>query len=211
MLYVSTGDNYSVPASKMSDSVFFLALDAKTGKILWVKQVTSDDVFNEGALISGRDFDFGQPPILVSLPNGRRALVLGQKSGVASALDPDHEGEILWQTRLGKGGSLGGIQWGSAVDGENMYSALSDVSFSVVADKAAPEGYRMLLDPNKGGGIFALRLASGEMVWSAKPASCSDRKQCSPAQSAAVTAIQGAVFQDRSMGTCVAIPLRQVR
>jgi polyvinyl alcohol dehydrogenase (cytochrome) len=191
-LYVSTGDNYSVPASKTSDSV--LALDAKTGRILWVKQVTSDDVFNEGALISGRDFDFGQPPILVSLPNGRRALVIGQKSGVASALDPDHEGEILWQTRLGKGGSLGGIQWGSAVDGENMYSALSDVSFSVLPDKTAPEGYRMLLDPNKGGGIFALRLASGETAWSAKPASCGDRKQCSPAQSAAVTAIQGAVF-----------------
>ena len=192
VLYVSTGDNYSVPASKTSDSV--LALEAKTGKILWVKQVTSDDVFNEGALISGRDFDFGQPPILVSLPNGRRALVIGQKSGVASALDPDHEGEILWQTRLGKGGSLGGIQWGSAVDGENMYSALSDVSFSVLPDKTAPEGYRMLLDPNKGGGIFAIRLASGEMVWSAKPASCGDRKQCSPAQSAAVTAIHGAVF-----------------
>ena len=192
VLYVSTGDNYSVPASKTSDSV--LALDAKTGKILWVKQVTSDDVFNEGSLIGGRDFDFGQPPILVSLPNGRRALVLGQKSGVASALDPDREGEILWQTRLGKGGSLGGLEWGSAVDGENMYAAVSDVSFSVLPDKSVPQGYKLELDPSRGGGLFALRLASGEKVWSAPPASCGGRKQCSPAQSAAVTAIPGAVF-----------------
>ena len=192
VLYISTGDNYSLPASKTSDAV--MALDAKTGKVLWSKQVTSDDVYNLGPQANGRDFDFGQPPILVSLANGRRALVLGQKSGVVSALDPDHDGAILWQTRLGKGGSLGGLEWGSAVDGENMYAAVSDVSLGVVPDKSTPQGYKLELDPTRGGGLFALRLASGEKAWSAKPASCGDKKQCSPAQSAAVTAIPGAVF-----------------
>jgi polyvinyl alcohol dehydrogenase (cytochrome) len=75
-----------------------------------------------------------------------------------------------------------------------MYAAVSDVSLSALPDKSAPQGYKLLLDPSQGGGLFALRLASGEKVWSVKPASCGDRKLCSPAQSAAVTAISGAVF-----------------
>jgi polyvinyl alcohol dehydrogenase (cytochrome) len=147
-----------------------------------------------GANAKGRDFDFGQPAILVSLPDGKRALVVGQKSGIAYGLDPDRQGEIIWQTRLGHGGALGGIQWGSAADDEKMYVALSDLSMTGVADKTAPQGYRLELDPKNGGGLFALRLASGEKVWNAHSAACGERKNCSPAQSAAVTAIAGAVF-----------------
>lgn len=110
VLYVATGDNYSEPSTKTSDAV--LSLDAKTGRILWSKQLTPNDVFNNGCgtpdktncpETAGQDFDFGQPPILVSLDSGRRALVLGQKSGMVHALDPDHEGRILWQTRVGEG------------------------------------------------------------------------------------------------------------
>jgi polyvinyl alcohol dehydrogenase (cytochrome) len=192
VLYVSTGDNYSSPPTATSDAI--LALDAGSGKLLWSKQVTSDDVYNVGPNANGRDFDFGQPPILATLPNGRRVLVIGQKSGLAHALDPDRQGEILWQTRLGQGGALGGIEWGSAADRENMYVAVSDVALSSVPDQSVPGGHRQELDPNHGGGLFALRLASGERVWSAKPASCGQRKHCSPAQSAAVTAIAGVVF-----------------
>ena len=59
----------------------------------------------------GPDFDFGSSPILVNLPNGRRALIAGQKSGLVHAVDPDQQGEVLWQTRLGHGSALGGIQW----------------------------------------------------------------------------------------------------
>ena len=192
VLYVSTGDNYSDPPTATSDAV--LALDARTGKLLWSKQMTPGDVYNMGANAKGHDFDFGQPPILVSLPNGHRALVIGQKSGVMHALDPDRDGEILWQVRLGKGGPLGGIQWGSAADRENVYVALSDLALTGVPDKTAPKGYRLELDPNHGGGLFALKLTTGEKLWSAKPVSCGERKHCSPAQSAAVTAIPGVVF-----------------
>ena len=192
VLYVATGDNYSGPSSATSDAV--LALDANDGKVLWSKQLTQGDIYNMGTDAAGHDFDFGQPPILVSLPKGHRALLLGQKSGVVHCLDPDQHGEILWQTRVGKGGALGGIMWGSAADRENIYVALSDLSMAGVADKTAPQGYRLELDPKDGGGLFALRLTTGEKVWTAKPVGCGEREHCSPAQSAAVTAIPGVVF-----------------
>jgi len=207
VLYVATGDNYSEPATDTSDSV--LALEPETGKLLWSKQVTSHDVYNNGcdtpgktncSETPGRDFDFGQPPILVSLGNGRRALVIGQKSGIVHALDPDREGQILWQRRVGEGGSLGGVQWGSASDGKNAYVALSDLRIVPVPDSATANGYRLSVDPNHGGGLFALDIATGEKAWSAKPPSCGGRGNCSPAQSAAVSAIAGVVFSGSEDG-----------
>jgi hypothetical protein len=65
--------------------------------------------------------------MLVRLPNNRRALIAGQKSGMVHAVDPDREGAILWQTRVGKGGTLGGVQWGTAYDGSRVYVAVSNV------------------------------------------------------------------------------------
>jgi polyvinyl alcohol dehydrogenase (cytochrome) len=202
VLYVGTGDNYSDPPTRTSDAV--VALDRKSGKILWSRQLTAGDAFNNSCVAppkincpesEGGDFDFGQPPMLVSLPNGKRALVIGQKSGMAHALDPDQQGEVLWQTRVGKGSFLGGSQWGSAADRDNMYVAVSDVQIVPMLDPKSPQGYSLGLDPKQGGGLHALRLANGQEVWNAKPVlACGDLKHCSPAQSAAVTAIPGAVF-----------------
>jgi polyvinyl alcohol dehydrogenase (cytochrome) len=138
---------------------------------------------------SGPDFDFGVSPILVSLSNGRRALVAGQKSGIVHAIDPDNEGKILWQTRVGKGGSLGGVEWGSAVDQSNIYVALSDIGRILIAGSLGTDA-----DPAKGGGMFALSLEKGEQVWYTPPPSCGERKRCSPAQLAAVSAIPGVAF-----------------
>jgi len=211
-LYVATGDNYSNPVTETSDAV--LAFDLKTGKLLWSRQLMRGDAYN-GACSSrepancpdknGPDFDFGQPPILVQLSGaqpggGKRALVIAQKSGMVHALDPDAEGKILWQTRVGAGGLLGGSQWGSAVDNRRMYVAISDVILhSVVVpsakDAKAPGGHRIVLDPKKGGGLYAIDLKSGAIIWSARPATCpATQAICSPAQSAAVTAIAGSVF-----------------
>jgi polyvinyl alcohol dehydrogenase (cytochrome) len=195
-IYVATGDAYTQPAPPTSDAV--VALDLSTGAIKWVRQVTAGDAFTMacgGANPancpdpSGPDFDFGQPPILVPLPNGRRALVLGQKSGVAHGIDPDDRGKLLWSTRVGKGGSLGGSEWGSASDGTNLYVAISDV---VVANERTrgPRG----LDPKAGGGLHAVGVADGHVVWSAAPPVCGDRPNCSPAQSAPVSVVPGAVF-----------------
>ena len=203
IVYVATGDDYSHPAVKTSDAV--LALDGKSGKLLWSRQVTEEDVFNNACPMPGNpncpppaggDFDFGQPPMLVALPDGRRELVIGQKSGIAYGLDPDKDGAILWQTRIGKGGSLGGMMWGSATDGQNMYVAESDLVFKgIVPDKTSAQGFRLVPNPDQGGGLFALNLKTGEKVWSAPPLQvCGDRMGCSPGQSQAVTAIPDVVF-----------------
>jgi polyvinyl alcohol dehydrogenase (cytochrome) len=202
VLYVATGDNYSDPPTDTSDAI--LAMDLKTGELPWSRQLTEKDAFNTGCgtperkncpEAGGPDHDFGQPPILVSLGNGKRALVIAQKSGMAHAVDPDQKGKILWQTWAGAGSALGGSQWGSASDGQKVYVAISDIGIGGVADPKSPLGYRLTLDPKKGGGLHALDLKTGKIVWSAKPSQCADgRTDCSPAQSAAVTAIPGVVF-----------------
>ena len=191
ILYVTTGDNFSSPSTDMSDAV--LALDLKNGRILWSKQVTPGDVFSgacTGTKCPGPDHDFGSSVLLQKLPDGRDILLAGQKSGVVYALDPDRKGEILWQTRVGKGGTNGGVQWGMASDGQNVYAAVSDLarkSRSAIEVGAQP-------DPAQGGGLTALRIANGEKAWYAAPQPCGSQAVCSPAQPAAVTAIPGVVF-----------------
>jgi polyvinyl alcohol dehydrogenase (cytochrome) len=195
-LYVTTGDNYSDPATGTSDA--FMAMDLDSGKILWVRQTTAGDAYVSACRLldktncpeaKGPDFDFAASPILVTLPDGRRALIAGQKSGVVHALDPDRNGEVLWQVRLSEGGTMGGIQWGSAVDDRNIYVALSDLGRIMLPFSQFTDA-----DPKRGGGMFALRLESGERVWHTAPAPCGTQPRCSPAQSAAVSAIPGVAF-----------------
>jgi polyvinyl alcohol dehydrogenase (cytochrome) len=207
LLYVATGDNYSDPPSNTSDAI--LAMQLKTGELLWSRQLTENDAFNTACgspqpgncpEAKGPDFDFGQPPILVNLgpqkpSEAKRALVIGQKSGMVHAVDPDQKGKILWQTRAGEGSALGGSQWGSAADGQKVYVAIADAGIGVALDPKLPQGYRLVLDPKKGGGLHALDLKTGKIVWTAKGVPCAEGKTgCSPSQSAAVTAIPGVVF-----------------
>jgi polyvinyl alcohol dehydrogenase (cytochrome) len=197
LLYVTTGDNYSPPATPMSDAV--LALELATGRIVWSKQTTPGDVWN--TLCStrgdcpGPDYDYGSSVILEKLDNGRDVLLAGQKSGIVYALDPDRKGAILWQVRVGQGGTNGGVQWGMASDGQQVYAATSDVTRqSVNADPLDPRPQPA--DPKTGGGLTALRIANGEKVWFAPPIVCGPaaKRGCSPAQPQAVTAIPGLIF-----------------
>lgn len=189
-LYVATGDNYSDPPTDDSDAI--IAFDLATGERLWSQQFTAGDAFNMACgsrrdpancpEAQGPDYDFGSSPILVELAGGQRLLVAGQKSGMVHAVDPDRDGAIVWQRRAGAGGVLGGIQFGPAADGRHVYAAVADIAFG-------PQMGR------KGGGITAFRLADGERVWHTPGYPCPPaRKGCSPAQSAAVTAIPGVVF-----------------
>jgi polyvinyl alcohol dehydrogenase (cytochrome) len=183
-LYVATGNAYSAPAHASSDAV--IALDLDTGRIRWQRQMTPGDVYLTGCragnpncpATNGPDLDFGSPAMLVSGVGGRDLLVIGQKSGVAYALDPDKGGEVVWQYRAGRGGALGGIEWGAASDGVRAYFAVSDIT---------------LPQP---GGLHAVMLATGERAWFAAPSPpvCGTGRGCNAAQSAAVTAIDGAVL-----------------
>jgi polyvinyl alcohol dehydrogenase (cytochrome) len=196
IIYVTTGDNYSDPATTTSDAL--LAFDLETGKVLWSKQFTKSDVFNmacgkpgQGSCKNGvgADFDFGASPILVTQSSGKRYLLLGQKSGMVYAVDPDRQGEILWQARAGHGGPLGGIQWGMATNGESLFAAVADTSML-----ASSTPGQITLDSNSGGGLIAYRVDSGQVLWKAPPSKCGERRPCSPSQSAAISAIPGAVF-----------------
>jgi polyvinyl alcohol dehydrogenase (cytochrome) len=190
-LYVGTGDNHSAPATATSDAVIAMALDS--GKILWSRQLLAGDMGNGACLATdktncpephGPDYDLGTSAALITLDNGKRVLAIGQKSGMVWALDPDDGGRLVWSARVGKGGLLGGVQWGLATDGKSVFAAVSDIAFvnPVVGKPLTP-------DPEAGGGLHALDAATGAPRWVAPAArACGTRANCSPAQSAAVTA-----------------------
>ena len=80
--------------------------------------------------VPGPDYGFGQAPMVmknVKIGGGdpRDMLGVGEKSGLFYALDPD-DGSLIWKTRVSPGGVLGGMQWGSATDGETIYTASSN-------------------------------------------------------------------------------------
>jgi polyvinyl alcohol dehydrogenase (cytochrome) len=187
-LFIGTGNSYTAPAAATSDAV--MALDLKSGSILWWNQVTPGDAFVIGCRPDrpnancpdtvGPDYDFGNAPILRTLPGGKRLLVIGQKSGRVYGLDPDNNGKVVWEFKAGKGSALGGIEWGSAADEQNAYIPVSDV----------------LAPPAEAGGLFALRLATGEQVWHtpAPKLECTAGRGCTGAQSAPVSVIPGVVF-----------------
>ena len=196
LLYVTTGDNYSKPTTELSDSV--VALDLKTGRVAWSKQVTSNDAFSTACGKNeeecGPDFDFGGSVLMVTQASGRQLLLAGQKSGMVMALDPEKKGEVLWQTRVGKGGTNGGVQWGMSSDGEFVYAAVSDLGR--IRNPVPMSSSPSIADPATGGGLTALRVADGSKVWyvEAKPCAAGSLPGCSPAQPGAVTGIPGAIF-----------------
>ena len=172
-LYVGTGNAYSAPAALTTDAI--VAMDLQSGKILWSVQGTSNDVWlaaclSNRALNCGPDQDFGSPPILRTLQDGRSLLVAGQKSGNVWAYDPDKKGSVVWRAPLVENTTeFGGkIVWGGAADEQVAYFGLGQ------------------------GGIAAVRLRDGQRQWfaSLQPAGSPAR----PGQDGALTVIPGAVI-----------------
>ncbi len=106
-------------------------------------QVPLEGQLSNCNFLAGPDFGFGQAPMILngvkmhgkgkgkgkkskgkkSKGISRRDLVgAGEKSGVFWMLDAD-TGELVWSSQVGPGGILGGMQWGSATDGEVIYTA----------------------------------------------------------------------------------------
>lgn len=194
-IYVATGDNYTGPATDMSDSL--VAIDMATGNIDWHFQALENDAWNgscEEAEQSncpeedGPDYDFGVNPVLAKTKDGKDMILLGQKSGAAFGVDPD-TGEMVWKTQVGRGGIVGGIHFGmAAVDGV-LFVPVSDV----------PDGQEYEMEPRPG--MYALDIATGDYVWQAKSEDvCEGRSLCYPGYSGAISATPNLVFAGSNDG-----------
>ena len=190
LVYVGTGDSYTDLEFPTSDAI--LALDERTGAIRWVNQLTRGDTYIDGCYGPrpgtncpaklGQDDDFGASPILHTLPDGRQALLAGQKSGQVYALDPDHGGQVVWSRRLSPGGPLGGVEFGIAADNDTLYVPISDIH--VPSGQAQP-------------GITALRTSDGAILWRTRNPTqpCGwNNVYCFPGVSQAISAVPGVVF-----------------
>ncbi|WP_394998371.1 PQQ-binding-like beta-propeller repeat protein [Sphingomonas sp.] len=183
-LYVATGDNYSSPATAMSDAV--VAIGLQTGKIKWSYQAFVNDAWNGSCdeLVklncpdeNGPDFDFGAGVVLAKASDGQDIVLAGAKSGVAYGIDPD-TGTLKWKQKVGRGGVNGGIHFGlAAVDG-TVFIPVSDV----------PDGKTYAEPANPG--IYALDIGTGEYRWRAPSSNnlCRGRTACYPGYSGAITA-----------------------
>jgi polyvinyl alcohol dehydrogenase (cytochrome) len=153
-----------IPSSDHFDSV--MALDLKTGAVKWASVAIPFDSFNLSCIFPGNpgncpspagpDYDFGQGPTLFTVVSGGKGkpvdlLGAGQKSGQYWAFNPD-TGAVVWETQVGPGGTLGGLEWGSATDGKRIYVAISNNENKPWAGGTA-------------GGWSALDPATGQILW----------------------------------------------
>ncbi len=187
----------AVPGGRENYFDSIVALDMETGGVRWARQVIPFDAWHLGCIgpdpencpsPPGPDHDFGQGPMLFTVPDGqggtRDLLGAGQKSGIFWALNPD-TGEIVWETKAGPGGSLGGMQWGSATDGERIYVALANsdhVPWQLLGNgdqtgQTVTTGFWSALDP-----------VTGEIIWQATGDPTSGSNQ------AALTIANGVLF-----------------
>lgn len=102
------------------------------------------------------DFDFAQGPMIFTTSTGRKLVGAGDKGGIFWALDAKG-GQLVWHTRIGPGGVVGGLEWGSAVDNQRIYVALSNSQ------------YRSFTLPNNDdicyGAYAALSVDCGTLLW----------------------------------------------
>jgi polyvinyl alcohol dehydrogenase (cytochrome) len=163
-----------LPADDHFDSV--LALDLKTGAIRWATRAIPYDAWTVDCIPfigdgsncpdpAGPDYDFGQAPALFSVkPAGQGKPVdvvgAGQKSGQYWALNPD-TGVVRWVTQAGPGGTAGGLQWGSAVDGTRVYTANAN---SNQVPWTLPDG-----TTTSAGVWTGLDAVTGEVSWQTTP------------------------------------------
>ena len=195
LLYIGTGENYTFPTTTTSDAI--QAINMTTGKLIWNFQATEGDAWNMACptIINcpgtkGRDLDFGMAPILVTGKDGKQRLLAGQKSGVVYAIDPEN-GNLLWKTRIGKGGALGGIHWGMAADSDNVYAANADNMLALNYDSTN-------IKPTPG--MYAIDIISGKVKWVAPSPKVEGPQAYLAVNSAAPVVIPGIVFAGSNDG-----------
>ena len=150
-----------------------MALDLQTGAIRWSTAALPFDAWTTSCIPflgdgsncpepAGPDYDFGQGAALFTVKpagNGKpRDLVgAGQKSGQYWALDPD-TGEVKWVTQAGPGGTAGGLQWGSAVDGKRVYTSNANFDKKPWGPSGATTGVWSGIDA-----------VTGQLLWQTRP------------------------------------------
>jgi polyvinyl alcohol dehydrogenase (cytochrome) len=201
LLYIGTGENYSSPANDKSDAI--IALDLATGREQWIWQATAGDAWNAACgrepkancpEEDGPDFDFGAPPMLVTIDTGEDRILAGQKSGEVFGLDPDDNGALLWRSRVGMGGFNGGIHWGMASDGSTLWVGIADTPGNKFAEGPPRPG------------VHALDPKTGAALWSRiEPPTCDEISYaCMTALSAPLTATEGLIFAGAHNGRLLA-------
>jgi polyvinyl alcohol dehydrogenase (cytochrome) len=165
------GDPNAIEACIAPDNYFdsILALDMDTGAVKWNTRALPFDAWTAACLFgpeenctspAGPNLDFGEGATLFTVKDDggkkRELLGAGQKSGQYWALNPD-TGEVVWVTKTGPGGVLGGLIWGSAVDGNQVYVANANSAYStwtLVGGEIVNSGFWSALDA-----------ATGEIAW----------------------------------------------
>jgi polyvinyl alcohol dehydrogenase (cytochrome) len=204
LLYVGTGNNKTRATTTQSDSV--LALDLETGRVAWAFQAVAGDAWNGGCGPSlaqgncprspGPDSDFGAPPVLVTA-GGRELLLAGE---VRRRLRARPSRTASGETRVGRGGTSGGVHFGMAAGDGALYVPIYDDGDGRVDGWAARPG------------LYALEAATGRLRWARGQAElCAGDTDCFAGVSAPVTAIPGAVFAASIDGTTRAFDARDGR
>jgi polyvinyl alcohol dehydrogenase (cytochrome) len=200
LVYIGTGQAYEKPASPRSDAL--LALRSSDGHLVWKRQFTSDDLFNFGDQVSGRDYDIGASPNLFTI-GGRRVVGVGDKAGRYAALDA-RSGNTVWRRKLCPASHLGGIMTTAAVARGSIWLACNDLrNPNELAEKenrteilrldaatgmtrwsrrvpggtvgAVTEAGGVVFVPNTLGRVRAFDAATGSLLWHARPGGPSRR------------------------------------
>ena len=91
----------------------------------------------------------------------RHVVGVGEKSGVYVLLDA-RTGAFVWNTLIGPGGDQGGVEWGTAFDGERIYAAITNhhhIPYNLT-------DHGVLSHTTVTGGSWAaLQPATGKILW----------------------------------------------
>ena len=127
--------------------------------------------------------DFGAATMLVKNKFGQDLLIAGQKSAQVHAINPDSS-ETVWSSRFGRGGIIGGVHWGMAVN-PKLGLIFAPNSDKKVFDFPAPG----VPAP----GLYALDVNDGAQRWHYSRDSRCEEQECIFGLSAAVIAANDVV------------------